>query len=677
MFSFISRKLRSKNRFTVYGLRFAVSVVVSIPAAVSASERNWIVELEPIAPRYIQLPDVGQVGSTRWFGDNFQTKLIRKLIQKNIRVRLAERENVSIDSNALRVSIDIDELSFVVGRRGERMHFGFSRGAENPFNAGLDVANRNEFPLVREPGWFGTTFRDYGKLRTGLEIGHEINFEVLLAGARVKQLPYIARFGTEVLFHANGHLSREAISAKTTGFYFDVSAHFGYGGGDYLAALKWARSDALLRAFDRAVDSSVEAIVQKVRALAATELRSSHVDELPRSPTVSSVSTLRSEQLIDAGTQNFPMTSQVAKHRDGFWRRLWLSIKGTATLPYRIWRYYQYDQSYLGAEAGWIDLARATRIVNSDKQRFWMHHKLGLPAAWKKHGLGNRRTIVAVIDSGMDYNHSELNRNLYWDGVRDSAGWDFLSWDSRAFDDHTHGTEVASVVGGGWSKLVGVAPSVTLLPIKAFSPYGQTSSGALLAAFEYAIAAGAKIIVCGWATPVPSRALRDAVLAAQAAGVLVVAAAGDDQQNHDEKPHYPAAFSKNFDNVVSVAAYGVRTIPRTDIHENVLWYDDRAKRGSGYGTRSVDLAAPGDRIPVARPRGRSAVQSHSGLAAGVVAGVAALSWSICPKLKPHDFKALLLASSPSDPELDWQVLDSKVLLGNVIFDLINQHCNSE
>ncbi|HRK01355.1 MAG TPA: hypothetical protein PLH57_01705, partial [Oligoflexia bacterium] len=55
-------------------------------------------------------------------------------------------------------------------------------------------------PLTREPGWFGPTFRDTGGLRTGLEIGHEINFEVVLAGARVKRLPYAAHFGTDLVF---------------------------------------------------------------------------------------------------------------------------------------------------------------------------------------------------------------------------------------------------------------------------------------------------------------------------------------------------------------------------------------------------------------------------------------------------------------------------------------------
>jgi len=663
VYLFFSKARRTRFRLGWRAIFIIIVQTYATPVCAATFNDDWIVEIDPIVARYIELPALTQYGSVRWFGENFQTKIIRKLIQKKIRVRVAEPNKADVDElppiakNVLRTRVEIAELKFIVGRRGERMQFGFARGEGNDFNHGLDVNFRNEFPLTREPGWFGPTFRDTGGLRTGLEIGHEINFEVVLAGARVKRLPYAAHFGTDLVFSTDKGVVEQAINARTSGFYFDVSAHFGYGGADYLAALTWARTDALLRAFDRAVDATVNAIAQNLLAAQQGTIKEKTVAGIvPSSSTKTPIS-------IDAGSRDIKMSQPVAKYRDGFWRKLWLSIKGTATLPYRIWRYYQYDQDYRGADSGRIELKRASSVVLKDRNRFWAHHRLRLPEAWARHGVGDRRVIVAVLDSGMDYNHSELNRTLYWDGLRESAGWDFISGDARAFDDHAHGTEVASIVGGGWSKSMGVAPGVTLLPVKVFSPYGQTSSGSIVAAFEYAIASGARIIVCGWATPVRSAALRSAIEVAKAAGVLVVAAAGDDGTNLDDEPRYPAAYSREFDNVVSVAAYGLRSIPKTNISEVVLWRSKNQKIASSYGPRTVDLAAPGEDLFVARPRGKTRTQSHSGLAAGVVAGVAALATSVCPTVSASELKvALLDDASPSEPDLDWQVSGARALL---------------
>ena len=162
--------------------------------------------------------------------------------------------------------------------------------------------------------------------------------------------------------------------------------------------------------------------------------------------------------------------------------------------------------------------------------------------------------LVAIIDSGVDYNHPALNERLWTnpapitdpDGNTDTYGWDFISGDPRPFDDGYHGTEVASAV-------VGVAPLVTIMPLKVFNPFGITNSAAIYGAFQYAVDHGAKIIVAAWASQLPTTTLDMSVKYAHDHGVSVVVSAGDRGDDLSKNPSYPAALSKKYDNVVTVA----------------------------------------------------------------------------------------------------------------------------
>ncbi len=288
------------------------------------------------------------------------------------------------------------------------------------------------------------------------------------------------------------------------------------------------------------------------------------------------------------------------------------SLAEILVLPYRVWRYYSYDRTY--AAVADPDSEGSTPWLNRALTQRWAK-KIGLTRAIQSHALP-RQAIVAVIDSGIDYDHSALHSHLWlnpkpqaWDGgvalKKDRYGWDFISGDSRPYDDGYHGTEVASLIAA-------VSPSAKLMALKVFNPWGVTSSAALNGAFVYAVDHGAHVIVCAWATAVNSQAIREGVAYAQKKGVLVVAAAGDGGLNLRRDPVYPASLSENYDNVLTVAALD----DADRLHQGRY-------RPSNSGASLVGLSAPGLNITAATPRGGRRQETSSAMAAALVAGAAA------------------------------------------------------
>lgn len=735
----------------------ALALVFALPARAAGKKRpepeapkpmKRAIVLDSIADRYIELPD--PAAPVAKYGRNIETELAVSL-QKTRDYAVLLGDELGVTSSALsiiesppdpciinfgsklpssRISIAVNELSFVTGSRAERMLYGFTREFQNPYNAGVSEASRNEFPLrtiTAEPGWFENAFADTGGLTTGMELGHEVNFDLLFLGAKLKHQAYHARLGLDVVFDNRfGPKIRRQVDSSGEGFYFDLSAHFAFQGADFMAGVLLARKTALLDAFHRTITAAVEAVSHEVGAmpfvtrLAArcgdgifieggadmrvpagqrfydlTQLNSGvkptvfHVEEVfsrssrvrivgdgyrfgdelvslrpgeavpePK-PSVASMAAraLASEdgastlQSIDAGKFDFDVATGLERFIESFFTRLWEGIKALFTLPYRAYRYFNYDQEYGGGELKQISVARAFELASQS----WAARSIGLDAAFrgcaKSDCLGRRELIVAVIDTGVDYNHPELRRNIFWDGTREMPGFDFISGDPHPYDDHEHGTTVASVIAGGGSSLIGVAPNVTLLPIKAFSPYGLTTSAALYGAFEYAVSSGAKIIVAGWGTQRYSKALEDGVRLAEANGVLTIAAAGDGGLDLEKRPYYPAAFA---------GALGLKNMLV------VAGYDDSGALTrapgmySNYG-RSVDLAAPGGGVRVATPRSSYELRSSTGIAAGFVAGAAALVWSRCLKGNAALIKRALLESTRSQDALRGEIPEDRAL----------------
>lgn len=286
---------------------------------------------------------------------------------------------------------------------------------------------------------------------------------------------------------------------------------------------------------------------------------------------------------------------------------------------------------------------------------------INAPAAWD-HATGNRRVVVGVIDSGIDYGHPDLVANLWLnrgesgvdaqgrdrrsnglddDGngyVDDWRGWNFVGDDNDPLDDHGHGTHCAGIigaVGNNGSGTTGVCWQVSLAALKFIGPDGSGYMSDAIAALDYATTAGIRITSNSYRSyGIADVAMRDAIARAEAQGGLFVCAAGNDSTDIDATPVTPGSLDNP--NLISVASTGT-----TDVLSSF----------SNTGFLSVDLAAPGEGIWSTLPGQRHGVQTGTSMACPQVAGAAALLWSVAPEATPAQLKNVLLASVDQRPSL--------------------------
>ncbi len=260
--------------------------------------------------------------------------------------------------------------------------------------------------------------------------------------------------------------------------------------------------------------------------------------------------------------------------------------------------------------------------------------------------------VVAVIDTGLDYNHEDIVGNVWTNPgeipnngidddnngyVDDVMGWDFVNGDNDPFDDNDHGTHVSGTIAAVGNNAVGVAGvnwSARIMPLKFLSARGSGTTADAISALEYAVMMGARISNNSWGGGAFSQALYDAILAAQNAGHLFVAAAGNDGVDTDVTPSYPASY--DLDNIVSVAA--------TDDNDALATF-------SNFGAVTVDLGAPGVSILSTTPANTYSSFSGTSMATPHVAGTAALLLAEDPGLDLVSLKAAIMEGVDPVPAL--------------------------
>jgi thermitase len=277
--------------------------------------------------------------------------------------------------------------------------------------------------------------------------------------------------------------------------------------------------------------------------------------------------------------------------------------------------------------------------------------------AWEK-TTGSEDVVVAVLDSGVDYNHEDLRNNMwtrpanlpaYVDDelgpINDENGYDADAI-GDPMDDNGHGTHCAGIIGAEGNNGIGVAGinwKVRIMPLKFLGRGGFGTTQDAIEAINYAIdrkkkGVNLRVISASWGSNNYSRALQDTIRAAGDAGILFVAAAGNDSSSNDRRPHYPSNY--DLPNVISVAA---------------LDRNDRLASFSNYGVTSVHVAAPGKEILSTWLNGSYREASGTSMATPYVSGVAALIVAAEPRIGVAELKRKLLSSADKLETLNGKV----------------------
>jgi subtilisin family serine protease len=268
---------------------------------------------------------------------------------------------------------------------------------------------------------------------------------------------------------------------------------------------------------------------------------------------------------------------------------------------------------------------------------------------------GSGEIVIAILDSGVEYTHTDLVNNIwtrpvnikpYQDQDRgtvdDVHGYNAVSNDGDPLDDNGNGTNCAGIIGGECERnigICGVSPKTKIMPLRFINAGGFGSVADAVEAINYAIdrkhsGVDIRVLNVSWGLTENSRALEDAVRKAYEAGILLVAAGGSSNTDIDKAPRYPAAYK--IGNVISVTA--------TDRSDALASFSD-------YGVKSVHLAAPGKDILTTALGNDYELRSGTAMAAAIVSGVAVLALAAHPHLSVDQLRSLLLESVDQLPEL--------------------------
>ncbi len=251
------------------------------------------------------------------------------------------------------------------------------------------------------------------------------------------------------------------------------------------------------------------------------------------------------------------------------------------------------ESAYLASKGAW----------GQSEPDQWALHRIGFDtsqqSAWRLVRKDAQPVIVAIIDSGLDWNH----RNIEWENiwrnpketpengvdddrngyVDDVIGWDFFANDNKPWDYDGHGTFVAGIIAGSWkdkSGIAGINPFARLMILKAINNFGHTRASYIAQAIAYAADNGARVINLSVGGKEVTRVEQAAIDYAYRKGAVIVVAAGNEGVDVE---NYGIAAS---DKVLTVAASG---------------FDDQKAAFSNWG--KISVAAPGMDVLSLRARG--------------------------------------------------------------------------
>ena len=292
----------------------------------------------------------------------------------------------------------------------------------------------------------------------------------------------------------------------------------------------------------------------------------------------------------------------------------------------------------------------------------WGIHNVNAQKAWNI-TKGSKSIVVAVIDTGCDIYHEDLQTNIWVnpgetgkdskgrdkanngiddDGngfIDDVHGWNFVSSNGDLTDNHGHGTHIAGIIGaeaGNGKGIAGISPDVSIMCLKYFDPKvnGTDNLRNTVNAIRYAKLMNAQIINYSGGGTEFSQDEHDAIEEARKAGILFVAAAGNERSNSDIHHYYPADYGLS--NIISVTAL--------DPNQMVL-------PSSNYGTTTVDIAAPGQNILSLLPNNAYGYMTGTSQATAFVTGAAVLVMARKGITDPEQVKRYIIATGDVEEKL--------------------------
>jgi subtilisin family serine protease/PKD repeat protein len=318
------------------------------------------------------------------------------------------------------------------------------------------------------------------------------------------------------------------------------------------------------------------------------------------------------------------------------------------------------------------DFSKLYGLYNTGQTGGTNRNDIHAPEAWDI-TQGSKSVIVAVIDTGIDYTHPDLQSQISintaevpGDGIDNDAngfvddfrGWNFAESTNDPIDRQSHGTHCAGTIGAESNNakgVVGVNWNVSLLPLKFLNDSGAGASSDAIDAVLYGVMRGAKVLSNSYGGGGYSQAFADAIEQARTANVVFVAAAGNSASS---TPMYPAAYANA--NILSVAA--------TDANDKIAVfsnYDD--------GTGWVDLAAPGVDIYSTIPGGNYGYKNGTSMAAPHVSGVCGLVYAVEPGITADDAVAWVKDGVDVKPVLsDMVSTGGRLNAYNTLFNNLNR-----
>ncbi|MDD4606719.1 MAG: S8 family peptidase [Patescibacteria group bacterium] len=300
----------------------------------------------------------------------------------------------------------------------------------------------------------------------------------------------------------------------------------------------------------------------------------------------------------------------------------------------------------------------------------WQLAKIRVSQAWDL-TQGSDKVVVALIDSGVDIDHEDLKNNIWTNSkeiagnykdddnngfVDDVNGWDFVNNNNDPrpkigglYNEGgvNHGTVVAGVIAAETNNslgLAGVAYKAQIMPLRALNSLGIGDTTDVIEAIDYAIQNGADIINMSFVGHNYSQGLQDAIQRAWDAGLVIVAASGNDTaevgENLNKQPSYPVCSDTIEENIV----IGVSAVD----------HNNQKADFSNYGSKCVDISAPGTRFYATQytnPAYQDFQKAYDGywtgtsLATPLVSGTVALMKAVNPQISNVQIRDIILSTA--------------------------------